>query len=229
MKVIRPFKKHIFIQSLKVKPIPSLSISDPVDVEIPEIKYRISIKLKRDDLKCLGNFQWLSDIVIDAYLKFIINNSRKRIGTTNTFFGKILNKKEVNNNRLKEWEGISKFLNGEFEHFFIPIATRAHWVLFDVLYEENTIRVYDSLARKNDALGKKLLKFINEETKKVFKLESVKCGHQENSFDCGVFILAFAKAISLDRDVKTINQKEISEFRKTIRSDLNQVLTAYSS
>ena len=202
-----------------------LTISPPDLYEIPEKNCKISIQLKKEDFKCLESRQWLSDIIIDAYLKFIVNNTDKNFGTTNSYFGKILNKNEFD--KLKRWEGIPKLLDGQYDYFFIPYATRAHWILFTVSWKEDLIYIYDSFGRRTSTVGYRLCKFLKESTNKQFRTIVAECGKQQNSYDCGVFLLAYAEAISNGKNPKNVTQTIVNGYRSIIRQHLRNSIKMF--
>ncbi|EAY11080.1 Clan CE, family C48, Ulp1-like cysteine peptidase [Trichomonas vaginalis G3] len=202
-----------------------LEVSKPAYYEKTEKNAKIRIQLKVNDLDCLQKHEWLTDIVIDAYLKYLINNSSYPIGATNTYFGKFLDKE--NYTRMKTWEGIPNLLEGKYNYFLIPYATRAHWILLVVCWQDHIIRVYDSLNRPLPRCIKYLSFFLQENTKFTWQGQRIKVSRQQNSSDCGVFLLKFAECIVTGQDPLQVNQDIVSTSRLEIRNILIDAINQY--
>ena len=225
MRKIRfPLHRNLFIEHLKEHQDVQLSISDPIYFEQAECG--LKIRLKDTDLDCLKKKHWLSDIIIDAYLQILTYNSNLKIGSTTCFFGKALYNARLSE-QILQWKSIKQFMDGEFDYFLIPHVTRAHWILFNVDCKSKKIYIYDSFGRKKTNVGNKLKSFIAAHCNEGSKYELV-AGNiyrkQTNYYDCGVFLLAYAKAIANNEDPNAINQKYIASFRDEIYRELRQTV-----
>ncbi|EAY13647.1 Clan CE, family C48, Ulp1-like cysteine peptidase [Trichomonas vaginalis G3] len=183
------------------------------------------IQLKYTDLFCLEKHEWISDIVIDAYLKIVVNKSPFDIGATNTYFGQYLDVE--NHEKMRQWEGIKPLLEGKFTQFLIPYRTNSHWILFDVAWDDNTITLYDSLNRPTPSAAKKLKNFLTKNSDKEWKFNKPIVSGQENSNDCGVFLIKFSEYISNGDDPLDVDQKVARKARKEIKEVLMQHITDY--
>ena len=126
-----------------------------------------------------------------------------------------------------------------FDHskLFIPVNYKSlHWFLLvadtkNIINKEITILVYDSLGEDNvqtkGIAGKKLQIFFNWKfqqmsTDKKSNLKVVltnmagQIPHQENGYDCGVFLLMYAKYLAAGKDFN-FNQSDMRQFRLKIR------------
>lgn len=220
------YSEPSYVRVLKHRDPVRLSVSASNCFEKTPKNAKIKIQLKEFDLDCLNKHEWLTDIVIDAYLKYLINNTSLPIGTTNTYFGKILDKEDYN--RVKSWEGIPQLLQGKYQKFFIPYATRAHWILIVVSWADKKLYVYDSLNRPLTGCIKRLAFFLKENTVYIWQGQRVKVHRQLNSSDCGVFLLKFAEMIATGQDPLVVNQEMVNVSRLDIKNVLLDAINQYS-
>merc|ERR1712055_842940 len=104
----------------------------------------------------------------------------------------------------------------------------------NIINKEITILVYDSLGEDNvqtkGISGKKLQIFFNWKfqqmsTDKKSNLKVVltnmagQIPHQENGYDCGVFLLMYAKYLAAGKDFN-FNQSDMRQFRLKIRNEI---------
>lgn len=183
------------------------------------------IQLKYSDLKCLDKSEWVTDIIIDAYLRIVINDSPYQIGATNTYFGNILNTKEFE--RMKSWESIEDFLNGKYLYFLIPYQTRAHWILLVAEWNERVVHIYDSLNRPPPSKIYYLLEFLDKYTGKRWTKRRHNVSEQHNGSDCGIFLLKFAEKLAQGGNMYAVNQRTIKNAREEIKVVLENYIRTY--
>lgn len=153
---------------------------------------------EKKDIAKLFPTVWLNDTIINFYLEMLKNHAKKR-GTnfyafTTFFYTKLLRDHERTLNEFPE-------INFDaFDFLLIPIHETNHWTLFIFDIKQKTFEFLDSLGGKLDMQKFRLLKYFFVNYKEKFKLNygiklqnSLKCSQQSNSYDCGVFVLYFAK------------------------------------
>lgn len=203
---------------------PKLCISnEKLDIKTQELNYHISTKLSLKELNKFSYRNWLSDIVIDVYLEFLLKNYCKlNCGKTNTFF--IMNVAKNEYEKAKSWEGITDLLNGKYDYFLIPFSCLQHWSLFYVCFREKQIRVLDSLGYQQKDTFEKLSFFLSSQGLPDFKHKPLVLNHQKNSYDCGAFLLFYVESLIIGRCPSTINQSAVRFYRSVIYNDLVQIL-----
>ncbi|XP_040920515.1 sentrin-specific protease 6 isoform X4 [Toxotes jaculatrix] len=122
------------------------------------------ISVTNEDLHCLNDGEFLNDVIIDFYLKYLVLEKLKkedaqRIHVFSSFFYKRLNQRERRNvpdttnlpiqkrkhNRVKTWTRHVDLFQKDF--IFVPINESAHWYLAVIcfpgldglLYEQNPL------------------------------------------------------------------------------------------
>ncbi|CAG9324029.1 unnamed protein product [Blepharisma stoltei] len=186
--------------------------NDPV---IMTYKIKSCIPIKESDYSRLNPKQYLNDNVVDFFLLYFLNESeRKSIHVFNSFFYKTLEN--------DGYEKIAKWVNEkeifDKDYWVIPLAINNHWVLLVVCYpkciflknrkgkqKRPQILLFDSLNIIEEDLGENVRYFIanawatlnNEDyceiPEKEVPLIAVRVPQQENLFDCGVYLIFFAK------------------------------------
>ena len=193
----------------------NLIIGQPVHFEIKEKK---TVCCKKSELKCLLGNHWLTDYVIDEYLKFLKDFAKEAIIVTNTFFFRKLITKDYNG--VDNWEGIKRFLSKECSKLLIPFSDSFHWSLCLVDMENSLIVVYDSLGKRHFRFLGMLIKYLEPKLGLRFNIKFPKLIKQKNFDDCGVYLLKYAEYILLGKNPIDIQQKELDFYREEIYSTL---------
>jgi hypothetical protein len=200
------------------------------------------------NLNCLYSPNWLNDEVIDNYLK-LLNTVDDSVFIYSTYFHQAFSEGgfEKVENYYRRYDPLS------FQKILIPVHHGSHWFLITFigtelmsldpynypgatgrrkieLLKENLQLHTDILTNLRENYFKPLFKKYKkqyEEISIIVKLPPA-IPAQNNGYDCGVFLLAFAKQILFRRNFDFCNDDMIF-FRDTIRSELESkeiVLTA---
>jgi sentrin-specific protease 1 len=192
-----------------------------------------------DDLHTLRPGQWLNDRVINAYLTMLLEQIRgDRVHVMSShFMQKLLNpKQEV----TTEARGVLRMHCGiksifELKRIIIPYnINNVHWVAIAVNFHEKHVSLWDSTIGAHQNATKQLLLYLQQQATRdqvEFNEDdwTVEFHHetsirQENSFDCGLFAIAFCVHLALGIDNHVIlsvcTQRNISNIRKKIASEL---------
>ena len=188
------------------------------------------------NLSSLISPNWLDDEVMNKYLE-LLSNFNKEIFAFSTFFYVAF--KQGGFRRVKNWYKNHDIT--QYQKIFIPINYKGnHWIL--CVYDGNCLSCYEPdiiigkastkqiklTETKEREYTKFLTNLLNNYIKPFFKPTSEivislnfppKIPIQENSSDCGVFCLMFARYITLEKqfDFKT---SDMIMFRDLIRLEL---------
>ena len=197
---------------------------------------KVSI-IKESNLRKLQNDDFLDDELINGYL-FLLEQKFKTFLRFSTYFHSDLQTKGLQiMKKQNEYKNINIF---DHSKLFIPVNYKnLHWFLLvadttNIINKEINILVYDSLGKDNvqtkGIAGKKLQiffkwKFQQMSTDKKSNLKVVltnmagQIPHQENGYDCGVFLLMYAKYLAAGKDFN-FNQSDMRQFRLKIRNEI---------
>ena len=200
-----------FLKRRKKKYKPELNIQKSFHFEISDV----------DPIyQCLQDHNWLTDHVIDSYLSILSKNAKSSFTITNTFFFRKLITKDFDG--ADKWSGIKSFLTKEKSKLLIPFSDKYHWSLGLVNQNNNTISIYDSLGLKHTKFIKILNNYFINRNYSEFKPLYPIVPHQNNSDDCGVFLLKYADCLLKGLDPKYISTKDISSYRQKIYFEIVQ-------
>jgi Ulp1 family protease len=164
-----------------------------------------SITIKKSDYDRLDPGTYLNDNLIDFFLGHLIQG-KKEFFAFNSFFYPAL--KETSFERVHKWfKSINLF---KFRYWIIPVARNEHWVLIIVTNPKNVasgkrpstkILFFDSLDTRFFDPQRDIEDFIRLEWREKFKTDItpnvpiffLNLPLQNNSFDCGVFLLKYAQ------------------------------------
>ncbi|KAJ5893686.1 hypothetical protein N7495_005377 [Penicillium taxi] len=189
----------------------------------------------KDIASCVKQHAWLNDEIINAYLTLLVNYLRQSTGNIgsnpryhafNTFF--YSNLREKGYQSVGRWAKRAK-IGGEAlldtEMVFVPVHEASHWTLMVLQPVKRTIEYFDSLggSGRSQVLNIELwlrgelgVKFDPEEWTTLHSVSS----QQENGFDCGVFLLTNAKAISLNIEPTAFKADSTPLLRKKIIAEI---------
>jgi len=124
----------------------------------------------------------------------------------------------------------------EFQTVFLPITNGTsltergtHWSL--LIWQTRECRFFhlDSLGSGNISIASSLMKRIarNYGIQKP-KLYTPWCVQQENSYDCGVFLMFYVKVIcenngNIEEAMKAVSQSQVTEFRRVLISRIRNM------
>ena len=195
------------------------------------------------DIKTLENGQWICDEIISLYLAFMREDE-------NTKDAKILFVNPSATYILKECADKKTMIDlkqdlriNEMEWVFYPINDNknsdsvggTHWSLLLFCKKENKYYHYDPIEGKNKDHAKELI--LNTLDLNNFKLgalpeyRQVKCPKQENSYDCGPYIMLYIRElvnnIILEKETNRIHftGNEATKFREQMREIIQYRIT----
>lgn len=183
-----------------------------------------NIDVKVIDFKTLADKHWLNDVVIELFLKTLIND---KVYAFNSYFFTTMESRGYQG--VNRWMKRAKVNIANIDKVLIPINVhQTHWVLGVIDMKNKKILYMDSLATRKTSHGERALslmyEFVKGETEKqgVPKLaEGFEFEHlldvpqQQNGFDCGVFTLLNAFYIA-NNEPLTYKASDATTFRRII-------------
>ncbi|XP_054839245.1 sentrin-specific protease 2 isoform X2 [Eublepharis macularius] len=183
------------------------------------------LKITRADIQTLRNQHWLNDVIINFYMNLLVDRNKRPglpvLYAFSTFFYPKLHSEGYN--MVKKWtKGVDLF---QHDMILVPIHIRVHWGLLVVDMRRETIKYFDSMGHNGYRICKRLLQYMQEESKAKRNLDinasswtlySVKpheIPQQLNGSDCGVFTCKYADFISRDKPI-VFTQHHIPYFRR---------------
>ena len=187
------------------------------------------------DIKTLDNEQWVCDEIIALFLAFMREDptlNDKKVLLVNPATAFLL--KEFEDKKSVQDLKVELRIN-EMEWIFYPINDNlkadkvggTHWSLLMFCKRENKYYHYDPIVGKNTEHAKKLVMNIidisNFGTKGLPEYKDIICPQQENSFDCGPYIMLYIQ--ELINNIITqkegnrfyINREDATKFRKQLQ------------
>ena len=180
--------------------------------------------------------KWVDDEAIDAYVK-LINQSRppsdtRKIGYIGPYFKKVLEGKEYTKiNKFDIFEGKNI---GIFDYFMFPYCyNNTHWILVIITPNEDKISIYDSQFDSTSSDNPRFTGIINlikpfyrknigrtiQQTKMIVGPHQ----HEDNGYDCGIFVMEYAKRFLLNQP-QNFTQEDTDKIRKHIQDTLRKYL-----
>ena len=148
--------------------------------------------IARDRTYNIEGMVWIDDVVINDYFNVLRRFSKANICFMSTYLCIALERDK--NYRLPNDYS-------QYDTLVIPVNdNRVHWALVVVGLKSNTITYYDSLSWKNRSIVMLLQTFLTNhgfpEAQKwtVNYLDNKTIPTQTNTYDCGIFLLAYASA-----------------------------------
>ncbi|KAK7015716.1 hypothetical protein R3P38DRAFT_2637208 [Favolaschia claudopus] len=199
------------------------------------------ISIPPSRLKMLIGPEWTSEFVIDGYLELLIQDlSDDLVDPKVKRNPRGIPPPARSNPRLgqrKRWfEDVNIF---DLELMIAPIFWRNHWLLAVVFFKEKRIRIYDSWttrsAQRGSAVYGRLYEVLLWEHKQLFGGESLPADwegadtamttvipRQVNTYDCGIYTLAFAQAMvqGVDPALMVFTPTSAARGRKVIANRL---------
>ncbi|KAK3922222.1 Sentrin-specific protease 2 [Frankliniella fusca] len=183
-----------------------------------------SITLRRRDLATLmcGN-KWLNDQVINFYLQLIQNRGQREgypsVKVLSTFLFPALQAKE--SSLCNEWDrNMPDLFN--FKYCLIPIHYNDHWSLIIIHVNMRIIEYFDSLRIGNKACFQIVTDFIRKTTKQeIWICHCIEDRPiQENGYDCGMFVLAYAEQFTRPVKPIRISEDDINQLRVQVAYEI---------
>jgi len=189
----------------------------------------VNIRITRQDLRTCCPCRYLNDEVINCYLS-LVSGHRHDVFCFSTFFMAALydDDKAYNFFKVKRWKRPDLF---KLKTVVVPINVdnrNDHWILAVIDMTNARIAMYDSaggtgkkyldiLARfLDDELLKNMATPLDENAWQLVESDRRVVPQQENSYDCGAFLLAFAHVLSLGYNIRSVAQSGMPNFRRRI-------------
>ena len=207
------------LDSSDEQPTQEVLEENPILFHYPSDKQaRGNIAVRESDYFRLNDGEYLNDTVVDFYLRYLIETIPTKYSFyafTSFFYNSLV---EGGYEKVSKWtKNVDLF---EYTHWFIPVVENEHWNLAVVCYpgacfDDNDknltyILFFDSLEIRNSTLAKVLRDYISSEWENKGKgpklelgthdiiLYTPKIPTQDNSYDCGVFLLQYAELVMQD-------------------------------
>jgi len=185
-----------------------------------------NLELERKDLRRLQHTEWLNDEVVNFYMNVVLTKRCKELGNKchffNSFFYPLLSSGGgYNYSRVQKWtKSIDIFA---LDKVLVPIHLGNHWCLAVVNFRDKRFEYYDSLGGENKKCLERLEKYVKDEYKTKHNGEydtsqwefhtPLDIPHQQNGYDCGVFMCKFADYSSKNKPFN-FNQNHMKYFRQ---------------
>ena len=184
------------------------------------------------DLACLFSPNWLNDEVINQYMK-LLNSVDNEVFMFTTYF--------YNTFSTRGFEAVENYYRRynifSYKTILIPVHHRRHWFL--ITYNGDKLESYDPLIYPGETLEEsyqlhlqiltdikdKYWKQLFQKYDKPFNEPSIivhlppTIPLQDNGYDCGVFLLSFAKCIVFGQSFN-FGTDDMIQIRDTIRAEL---------
>ena len=220
-------------------------------IESPRLVVRGNDSITERTFATLRNATWLNDEPLNFFFKHCIKDETRKIGCfTSGFFTMLYRGGEFN---LQNYEEISRWGDAHglrsLTQLLVPInIANTHWIFLRVLFEQKCIELYDSNGRRipsNRQYMEDMRKYLHLELNKHlpaderplyevwkrtwrYKDRSTRTPQQENTDDCGVFVIVSAYLISrgIELTRETYNQRAI--YSRKVRVALAHIILSMS-
>ncbi|KAL8187615.1 UNVERIFIED_CONTAM: hypothetical protein K2H54_051933 [Gekko kuhli] len=183
------------------------------------------LKITRGDIQTLRNQHWLNDVIINFYMNLLVDRNKRPglpvLYAFNTFFYPKLNSEGYN--AVRKWtKGVDLF---QHDMILVPIHIQIHWGLLVVDMRRKAIKYFDSMGHNGYRICKRLLQYLQEESKAkrnldinvsswtLYSMKPHEIPQQLNSSDCGIFACKYADFISRDKPIM-FTQHHMPYFRR---------------
>ena len=189
-----------------------------------------SIDINREKMSCLNDGIWLNDEVINMYTE-ILRARTALAGKVschffNTFFYSKLSENGFNFRNVERWTKRAKVDIFSLDFVFIPINWGCiHWCLAVINIRDKCLEYYDSMAGSDHGCLKKIFAYLHHESlhKRRIPFDASEwkwyipkdIPHQNNSFDCGMFVLCYMDSIA-NGHTFTFSQADFPRFRREV-------------
>ena len=204
---------------------PSRSPSPPAPAECLRRYYAIASKI--------GHKNRITNEVMDHYLHLLYHDGTYNLKDVAiypaSFFTMLKLKDSIKEKtaqqqmqELFELKGFGRKKWNFFTKVIIPCFWDQHWTLVQVYDRGRRMAGYDSENNDMSDIFKPINDFIMfQKLKKIppSKIEEVHCPQQDNDYDCGVFVMEFARTI-LHEGNGVFEQKDMPNIRKRIKEEI---------
>jgi len=201
-------------------------------------------EISRRTLSILDGREWLNDQIINFYMHMLQERDRilSREASANTdrpirlrswfsttfFWAKLLENGEYNYNAVRRWTRSDIININTTDKVIIPInVNNNHWTLLVFYMFLKELHYYDSNNGNGSSYLQYGLRWLSDEcmdkTQIVLNTAEWRCFHkeagvpqQDNGYDCGVFVLMCARAISYNQPLNSYHQDDMPRYRLMI-------------
>ncbi|XP_021353616.1 uncharacterized protein LOC110450426 [Mizuhopecten yessoensis] len=176
---------------------------------------RPQLLLRQDDMRTLEARSWLNDQVVNAYMATL--EDKYPVWCLDTFLLEEIKRTGVGN--------VSREINTtDMEFLFIPLHQQSHWSLVVVDVKKGTISYLDPLGLVNETNMKTISDYLKQAGLTLVRDKHLehfkKFPTQKNTYDCGVYILEYARCIAAHQRCTQANMKK---GREKIKRSLEEV------
>jgi len=178
------------------------------------------VDISHADMSTLRAKQWLTDNVIVAS-EFMMSKINPKIYYADPWVSEALQK-------LGGINKISPKLREEMKRYkqmLVPVnVAETHWALVLVNLTDKTMTFYDSMNTAPEPFFEMLMPLLNildMSGSGQYTTSKAKLAKQENSFDCGVYMIMFAWCLTAGiKPPENIDQTVVNNFRTLISLDI---------
>ncbi|KAK0077495.1 hypothetical protein PV325_003908 [Microctonus aethiopoides] len=194
--------------------------------------------LRNSDVKLLNGPYWLNDAVIGFYFEYL----EKSIETECQYQIKFASPELTQLLKMLESNDYPAILNStitnETDFIFFPLNNcdkvddvgGSHWSLLIYSRAEKSCFHFDSFHGSNDTQAKifagKIMQYLLDMKSTNYK--EISCPQQNNSYDCGIFVLCYAKIVlqhlKSHSKVEGCDLREVKSMANTKRSELLEII-----
>uniref|UniRef100_A0A3Q4H1Z9 Ubiquitin-like protease family profile domain-containing protein n=1 Tax=Neolamprologus brichardi TaxID=32507 RepID=A0A3Q4H1Z9_NEOBR len=152
-------------------------------IQYPMAPCKGRITVTKEDLACLDAGEFLNDVIIDFYLKYLLlegvgGSVAERSHIFSSFFYKQLSRRDrhTRHQRVKTWTRHVDIFTKDF--LFVPVNQEAHWYLVVVCFPGLEEARYEEFQRRAGELTWFLSRWLNESCGFGHVQQSVSNGHQ---------------------------------------------------
>ncbi|KAL0487510.1 ubiquitin-like-specific protease ULP1B [Acrasis kona] len=212
------------------------------DVQDTELVADIGgINVTKGNLRTLRRREWVDDAVINAYFTLLYKRS-VQTGTkcyffapSAPFFYQLLTTPSYDYESVRDFTKNTKMLH--MNKIIIPVnISGAHWTLCILNLQLQKFEYYDTLIEfpghreAGEKIVNNLRRYLEDEVREKNN-QTIDCNtwptyfydklipHQDNGYDCGVFICQFARVISQDKPIE-FDQTDMQYFRRKMVCDI---------
>jgi len=202
--VVNPADPSSLLTAAAMKAVNAIFQQKRTGSLLPIVKIN-AIPIHISSFKNLLPGNWLDDEVVNGYATLLEWRNKKALNKRpaaprhhffNSFFYKRLRfMSEYSYNMVRRWTKVDDIFS--VRNVFIPVHLDAHWMLVvvDVGKEAGVISLYDSLGSPDKVVAETVRRWLIDEAadkgkpQRDWTIVYSECRHQENTDDCGVFML----------------------------------------
>jgi sentrin-specific protease 1 len=200
------------------------------------VALEFGIRILKSDMATLEEGEWLNDPIIEVYLQLLMLKTKGKGYAMSTLFWPGL--ETFYERKVDYFAKINVF---QYEALYIPIHLGKHWTLAVVNFNNprmfpynNSLCYYDSMGGRNEECLEKLELFFRDvhrasrigktplpDFDKVFMSDVANIPRQNNSDDCGVYVLKYTQVlVEPDTHNFLFGPEDVRKFRHQIAREI---------